>query len=78
MLKTITLAGFAVSLAIAPLAAAAQSATGYGTYGTQQGSSTFDRAWNASHESKTYTYETANAVRHHVYEPRRHRYYHQN
>lgn len=76
MLKTIALAGFAASLALAPLAAVAQDASGYGTYGPQQGTSTFDRAWNASHESKTYTYETANAVRHHFYAPHHHVYHH--
>jgi hypothetical protein len=75
MLKTIALAGFAVSLALAPASALAQ-ATGYGTLGTQQGNSTFDRAWNASHESKTYTYETANGWRHYPYAPRHHRYPH--
>jgi hypothetical protein len=76
MLKTIALVGFAVSLALAPVAAVAQGATGYGTYGPQQGTSTFDRAWNASHESKNYTYETARAVRHHYYyAPRYHGYY---
>lgn len=75
MLKTIALVGFAISLALAPVAAVAQGATGYGTYGPQQGTSTFDRAWNASHESKTYTYETARAVRHHDYAPRHHGYY---
>ncbi len=75
MLKTIALVGFAISLALAPVAAVAQGATGYGTYGPQQGTSTFDRAWNASHESKTYTYETARAVRHHDYAPRRHGHY---
>ena len=48
MLKTIALVGFAASLALAPVAAVAQGATGYGTYGPQQGTSTFDRAWNAS------------------------------
>ena len=76
MLKTITLTGFAASLALAPVAAVAQGATGYGTYGPQKGTSTFDRAWNASHESKTYTYETANAARHHFYAPRHHVYRH--
>jgi len=75
MLKTIALVGFAVSLALAPVAAVAQGATGYGTYGPQQGTSTFDRAWNASHESKNYTYETARAVRRHYYAPRYHGYY---
>ena len=73
MLKTIALVGFAVSLALAPVAAVAQVATGYGTYGPEQGTSSFDRAWNASHESKNYTYETARAVRHHDYAPRYHR-----
>jgi hypothetical protein len=53
-------------------AAVAQGATGYGTFGPQQGTSTFDRAWNASHESKNYTYETARAVRHNHYAPRYH------
>ena len=74
MLKTIALAGFAASLALAPVAAVAQ-ATGYGTIGPQQGTSTFDRAWNASHESKTYAYETANAARHHFYAPHYHHHY---
>ncbi|MBV9288926.1 MAG: hypothetical protein JO288_14105 [Hyphomicrobiales bacterium] len=69
MLKTIALLGFAASLALAPVAAVAQSATGYGTYGPQRGASTFDRSWNQSHLSKTYAYETANAVRHHFYAP---------
>jgi hypothetical protein len=78
MMKTIALASFAASLALAPVGAVAQAASGYGTHGTQQGTSTFDRAWNASHESKTYTYETANAVRHHVHAPRYHRSYQQN
>ena len=78
MLKTIALAGFAASLALAPLAALAQGASGYGTYGPQQGTSTFDRAWNASHQSKTYTYETANAWHHHYYGygPHHHLYRH--
>jgi hypothetical protein len=52
--------------------AAGLGATGYGTFGPQQGTSTFDRAWNASHESKNFTYETARAVRHHHYAPRYH------
>jgi len=73
MLKTIALATLAAALAF-PLAASGQSATGYGTYGPQQGSSTFDRGWNQSHESKNFTYETANAVRHYFYAPRHHVY----
>jgi hypothetical protein len=75
MLKTVALIGFAASLALAPVAAVAQ-ASGYGSYGPQQGTSTFDRGWNASHESKTYTYETANAVHHHYYYAPRHHVYH--
>ena len=75
MLRTIAFVGFAASLALAPVAAFAQGAAGYGTLGTMQGNSTFDRAWNASHESKTYTYETARAARQHVYGPRYRRYY---
>ena len=73
MLKTIAFATLAAALAF-PVAASAQNATGYGTYGQQQGSSTFDRGWNQSHESKNFTYETANAVRHHFYAPRHHVY----
>jgi len=73
MLKTIGLAALAAALAL-PVAASAQ---GYGTYpgGTNQGLSTFDRAWNASHESKNYTYATANWMRRHYFAPR-HRVYH--
>ena len=76
MLKTIALASFAASLAFAPLAAVAQGASGYGAYGSQPGTSTFDRAWNASHESKTYAYMTSRWARHHFYGPRYHGYYH--
>jgi hypothetical protein len=65
MLKIIALVGFAAALAFAPVAAVAQGATGYGTYGPQQGTSTFDRAWNASHLSKTYAYTTSRFPRHH-------------
>ena len=75
MFKTIALAGFAASLALAPVAAVAQGATGYGTLGTMEGNSTFDRAWNASRESNTYTYGTAHAWRHPVYAQPYHRYY---
>jgi hypothetical protein len=75
MLKTIALATLAAALAF-PFAASAQGDTGYGTYGPQQGSSTFDRAWNQANESKTFTYETANAVRHHFYAPHHHVYHH--
>jgi hypothetical protein len=75
MLKTIALVGFAASLALASVVAVAQSATGYGTFGPQQGTSTFDRAWNANHESKYYTYRTARAAHQHFYGPRYHRYY---
>ena len=77
MLKIIALVGFAAPLAFAPVAAVAQGATGYGTYGPQQGTSTFDRAWNASHLSKTYAYTTSSWPRHHhyYYGPRHHVYH---
>jgi hypothetical protein len=76
MLKIIALVGFAAALAFAPVAAVAQGATGYGTYGPQQGTSTFDRAWNASHLSKTYAYTTSRFPRHHYhyYGPHHHVY----
>jgi hypothetical protein len=74
MLKTIAFAVLAAALAF-PVAASAQNATGYGTTGPQQGSSTFDRSWNAGHQSKTYAYESAEAVRHRAYAPRHHVYH---
>ena len=52
MLKTFAFVVFAASLALTPVAAVAQAATEYGTFGPQRGTSTFDRAWNANHESK--------------------------
>ena len=74
MLKTIAFAALAAALAF-PVAASAQNATGYGTSGPQQGASTFDRSWNASHLSKTYAYQSADAVRLRYATSRRHVYH---
>jgi hypothetical protein len=63
MLKTIATIGLTAALALAPVAGFAQ--TGYGVTPGSPSTSTFDRAWNQSNQSKDRARASAAYVRHH-------------
>jgi hypothetical protein len=68
MFKTIALIGFGAAIALAPAAALAQYATGYGTYpGQHQNLTPFDRSFNNFNESKREARAGARWVRQHYY-----------
>ena len=74
MFKSIALIGFGAAIALAPVAAAAQTGTSssYGSYGYGQQIPTqsltpFDRSWNHFNESKRQARAGARHVRQHYY-----------
>ena len=75
MLKTIALVDFAVSLALAPVAAVAQDADRIRHLRPATRYVNLPSRVERVPREKNYTYETARAVRHHYYAPRYHGYY---
>jgi hypothetical protein len=73
MLRTIALTGFAVAVAIAPLAALAQTgySSSYGAYPGQgmptQSLTPFDRSWNQFNQSKREARAGARFMRRHYF-----------
>ena len=74
MFKTIAMIGFGAAVALAPVAALAQTGTSssYGSYGYGQQIPTqsltpFDRSWNHFNQSKRQARAGANWVRRHNY-----------